>query len=74
MIRSGVCPESGRLIGSEHGVDPYKHAVHTFHLPDQGVKRVRELFANPRTERGRRIAATLDMAESGDAAVSEGGL
>jgi len=52
-----ACPECGTDLGK---VDPYKHAVGCFHLPDKGAAAVLRLLSDRKDAYADRVRAILE--------------
>ncbi len=61
--KSATCPECGVPIGPGSGTDAYKHIVHCFHLPPEGVERLLAQYEGKDDERSRRIVEGLQAAK-----------
>ena len=64
MIASGVCPECGRLVGTDHGVSPWKHAVYCLNVPYGPIEQAignHKAAAGAGNPRSARIVALAEM-------------
>lgn len=65
MIRKGIDPESGTLIGSDVNIDPYKRLI-ALHFPAGRTSDILHIADDQSPERGERARVLIAMAEMED--------
>ena len=55
------CPECGKLVEGNTGVEGYGHLLVCMHVSDRGIEGLRQLYGNRASLHDQRVAETLDL-------------